>query len=192
MDLVFATSNPKKLEEVKAMLNDNFRIISLRDIGFTDDIPEPFPSLEENALQKARVIHQKFNINCFAEDTGLEIEALNGAPGVRSARYAGESKSSKDNIQLVLQQLDGKNNRQAAFRTVAALILDGQEFLFEGKVTGQMLHTCIGSGGFGYDPIFQPDGFTQSFAQMTSEQKASISHRGRAIRKLVDFLQKNK
>ncbi len=190
MQLIFATNNPKKLEEVQQLIGHKFDIISLQQIGFQEDIPEPFDTLEANALQKARTIHERYQLNCFAEDTGLEVFALNGEPGVRSARYAGEEKSSEANMALVLKKLADKNNRKARFRTVAALIFNGQEYLFEGKVDGQILLTKRGEKGFGYDPIFEPMGFQQSFAEMDAATKNSISHRGRAIEKLVAFLLK--
>lgn len=188
MDIVFATGNKHKLQEVNELIGHKFNIISLSDLNFHEDIPEPYETLEENALEKARVIHQKFGKNCFSEDTGLEVAALNGAPGVYSARYAGSQKSASDNIQLLLKNLAGEANRTAQFRTVAALIIDDKEYLFEGIVKGIITKELSGEGGFGYDPVFQPEGYTYSFAEMDGKEKNSISHRGRAIKKLVAFL----
>ncbi len=190
MKIVFATNNNYKLKEVRKAIGHLYDIVSLADIGYTKDIPEPHETLEENALEKARVIHQHFNIDCFSEDTGLEIDALNGEPGVYSARYAGASRSSENNMQLVLDNLADKDSRKAQFRTVVALILGQKEYLFEGIVRGEILLTKRGEEGFGYDPIFMPDGFDRSFAQMTDEEKNEISHRGRAVRKLIAFLDK--
>jgi len=189
MKIVFATNNPYKLKEVKRLLlSSNYQIISLKDISFFDDIPEPHDTLEANALEKARTIHEKFGINCFSEDTGLEVIALNNEPGVYSARYAGEQKSSDDNINLLLKILSKHKNRAAQFRTVVALILDKKEYLFEGIVTGNILFERQGKGGFGYDAIFQATDYEQSFAEITADEKNKISHRGKAVRKLVDFL----
>ncbi len=188
MELIFASNNRHKLDEVRALTKDNYKIISLSDIGCNEEIPETQPDLLGNALQKARYIHKKYQRNCFADDTGLEIEALNGHPGVYSARYAGEHCSFEDNMNKVLQEMQDISNRRACFRTVIALILNGKEYIFEGKVDGIILRRKHGSEGFGYDPIFQPDGFQQSFAQMELDKKNAISHRGRALEKLIDFL----
>lgn len=188
MSLVFATNNKHKLEEISHLLEETYEIIPLEAIGCHDDIPEDHETLEENALQKARYIKEHYGCDCFADDTGLEIEALNGQPGVYSARYAGPAKDSKANMQKVLDNMQNQANRKACFRTIIALILDGQEYLFEGRVDGEILTEQHGSAGFGYDPIFRPEGFKESFAEMDLDTKNSISHRGRAVSKLVDFL----
>ena len=188
MSLVFATNNKHKLEEISHLLEGTYEIIPLEAIGCHDDIPEDHETLEENALQKARYIKEHYGCDCFADDTGLEIEALNGQPGVYSARYAGPAKDSKANMQKVLDNMQNQANRKACFRTIIALILDGQEYLFEGRVDGEILTEQHGSTGFGYDPIFRPEGFKESFAEMDLDTKNSISHRGRAVSKLVDFL----
>ena len=188
MSLVFATNNKHKLEEISHLLEGTYEIIPLEAIGCHDDIPEDHETLEENALQKARYIKEHYGWDCFADDTGLEIEALNGQPGVYSARYAGPAKDSKANMQKVLDNMQNQANRKACFRTIIALILDGQEYLFEGRVDGEILTEQHGSAGFGYDPIFRPEGFKESFAEMDLDTKNSISHRGRAVSKLVDFL----
>ena len=186
--LVFATVNPNKVKEVSEMLDDSFEVVSLKDIGFKDELPETQATIQGNALQKARTLHQALGVDCFSEDTGLEVDALNGEPGVNSARYAGPSKSSEDNIDLLLEKLKDERNRTARFRTVVALILDGQEHLFEGIAEGEILLERQGEGGFGYDPVFLPKGASKTFAQMDSEEKNAISHRGKAIRKLISFL----
>lgn len=188
MSLVFATNNKHKLEEISHLLEETYEIIPLEAIGCHDDIPEDHETLEENALQKARYIKEHYGCDCFADDTGLEIEALNGQPGVYSARYAGPAKDSKANMQKVLDNMQNQTNHKACFRTIIALILDGQEYLFEGRVDGEILTEQHGSAGFGYDPIFRPEGFKESFAEMDLDTKNSISHRGRAVSKLVDFL----
>lgn len=188
MQLIFATNNPHKLFEVKSILSSNIKILSLKDINCTDEIPETADTLEGNALQKAHFIYDRYKQNCFADDTGLEIEALNGRPGVYSARYAGEGCNFDDNMNKVLNEMNGMLNRKASFRTVIALILNGKEYLFEGKVEGAILNEKRGVEGFGYDPIFQPAGFNKTFAEMATDQKNRISHRGRSIKKLVDFL----
>ncbi len=188
LELVFATNNQHKLKEVQALLGDHFKLLSLTDINFYDEIPEDYDTLEENALQKARHIFSYSGYNCFADDTGLEVEALNGEPGVYSARYAGESKNPKNNIIKLLGNLAGIKNRNAQFRTVIALIVDGKEFLFEGNVRGIIIDSERGCDGFGYDPIFLPNGYQQTFAEMPLELKNKISHRGLAVSKLVGFL----
>jgi XTP/dITP diphosphohydrolase len=188
--IIFATANKNKLKEAKALLKSDIIIKSLTDIAFNEDIPETENTLEGNALLKAKFIAQKFNCNCFADDTGLEIVALNGEPGVYSARYAGEQKNSEDNMQKVLEKLEGKDNRQAQFRTVIALILDGKEHLFEGVVKGKITKEKRGAEGFGYDPIFIPEGYDKTFAEMTLEEKNKLSHRAIALNKMVDFLSK--
>ncbi len=185
--LVFATNNANKLAEVKAMLT-NFEIVSLKDIGCHDDIPETAVTLEGNAKLKADYITKKFGLNCFADDTGLEVEALDMAPGVYSARYADGERSSEANMQKLLSELKENENRKAQFRTAIALNIDDKQFVFEGICKGEILKSKTGSEGFGYDPIFKPEGFTQSFAEMSMAQKSNISHRGLAVQKLVDFL----
>lgn len=186
--IVFATNNKNKLYEIQHLLKDTVDILSLSDIGFYDDIEETEDTLEGNALLKARAIYDKFGCNVFSDDTGLEIDALDGAPGVYSARYAGTSCNAEDNMVKVLQELTNTDNRNAQFRTVIALILEGKEYLFEGLVNGKMLRGKHGDKGFGYDPIFQPEGYQESFAQLPLEVKNNISHRGLAVKKLVAFL----
>jgi len=188
MNIVFATNNKHKLEEVQHLLNKKIRLLSLSDIGCLDEIPEDYETLKENALQKASYVFQKYSVNCFADDTGLEIDALNGEPGVYSARYAGEAKSFDDNMNKVLSKMIGIKERTARFKTVIALILDGVEYFFEGAIEGEILTEKYGDEGFGYDPIFKPMGYNQSFAQMPLEQKNKISHRALASQKLADFL----
>lgn len=188
MKLVFATNNVHKLEEIQEMLGSQHEIVSLKEIQCLEDIPEEQDTLEGNALQKARYIHDKYGFDCFADDTGLEIEALNNAPGVYSARYAGNAHDSEANMKKVLQNMQDISERQARFRTVIALILGDKEYLFEGIVNGEILTTKHGQEGFGYDPIFRPDGFRESFAEMPLHEKNEISHRGRAVRKLCQFL----
>jgi XTP/dITP diphosphohydrolase len=186
--LIFATNNPHKLREIKELLNGRFDIISLEEVGIREDIPETADTLEENALQKARFVYERTGLDCFADDTGLEVDALDGAPGVYSARYAGAKASFDDNMDKLLEALEGKENRKAKFRTVISLIFAGNEYLFEGRVDGVILSGKSGSGGFGYDPVFLPDGFDKSFAEMEANQKNAISHRGRSVQKLVKFL----
>jgi len=188
MKLVFATNNPNKIKELQSILGDKFQILSLKDIGCFDDIPETSNTLEGNASQKAFYVYNKYKINCFADDTGLQIEALNGEPGVYSARYAGAENNSVANMQKALSKLNGINNRKAFFRTVISLIIDGKETQFEGIVRGNILEAPRGNSGFGYDPIFQPEGYTTTFAEMDLAEKNKISHRGRAVKKLVEFL----
>ena len=187
MKLVFATNNKNKLREVQAMLT-NFDIISLTDIECFDEIPETAETLEGNAILKANYVTNKYGLNCFADDTGLEVEALNNAPGVYSARYAGKTANSENNMNKLLNELAGNANRKAQFKTVIALNIKGEQFIFEGKCKGEILTKKQGENGFGYDPIFMPAGFNKSFAEMTLQDKAVISHRGRAIKKLVTFL----
>jgi XTP/dITP diphosphohydrolase len=186
--LVFATNNLHKLNEVRAILKDKFEILSLQDIQCFDDIPETADTLEGNALQKATWVKEKYGYDCFADDTGLEVEALGGAPGVYSARYAGPDASFNDNCNKLLNALDGEDNRKAAFRTSICLIRNNETHYFEGKVEGEILKDFYGEKGFGYDPIFQPNGYNISFAQMLSEEKNRISHRGLATQKLMEFL----
>ena len=186
--LVFATNNAHKLDEVRKILGEKFNVLSLKKIGCNDDIAETAETFDGNALIKARYIRDKYGYDCFADDSGLEIDALGGAPGVYSARYAGEAHDSEKNMAKVLEQLQGIENRAARFRTVIALILDGKEHLFEGEITGRIIEERRGAGGFGYDPIFIPDGETRTFAEMDDAQKNGISHRARAVKKLVAFL----
>jgi len=186
--IVFATNNDHKLEEVRFALKDKYEVLSLKDIGFFEDIPEPYETLEENALTKSKTIFIKYGLDCFADDTGLEVEALNGAPGVYSARYAGPNCSFDDNVNKLLEELQDKDNRKARFRTIISLILEGHEYAFEGIVNGDITKERAGEKGFGYDPIFQPEGKSNSFAQMDLDEKNKISHRGLAVAKLIDFL----
>ena len=190
MKIVFATNNAHKLREVQQLLGDRFTLVTPRECGICEDIPEDEPTLEGNALQKARYIFQRTGINCFADDTGLEVDALGGEPGVRSARYgSAEGHDDEANKRLLLKNMDGKENREAQFRTAIALIMGGEEHLFEGIVRGRILTAEQGDGGFGYDPLFAPEGDARSFAEMSAEEKNAISHRGRAIAKLVEWLQ---
>jgi XTP/dITP diphosphohydrolase len=188
MKLVFATNNEHKLHEIQSMLGSHFQLMSLAEIGCLEDIPETSDTLEGNASQKAWYIYEKFGLNCFADDTGLEVEALDMAPGVYSARYAGPQRDSSDNMQKLLFELDKIKNRNARFRTVISFIMNGSETLFEGIVEGQILKEPRGKMGFGYDPVFQPNGFDDSFAEMELNEKNTISHRGRAFLKLINFL----
>lgn len=188
--LVFATNNAHKLEEIRKMVDGRYEIVSLKEIGCQEEIPEEQETLEGNALQKARFVSERYGVNCFADDTGLEIDALGGKPGVRSARYAGEGHDSEANMRKVLEEMEGEDNRRARFRTIIALILDGQEHLFEGEAWGEILREKHGSEGFGYDPIFRPEGFEESFAEMSLDTKNAISHRGKATRALIRFLNK--
>lgn len=190
MKLVFATNNKHKLIEIQQIVANNIQIQSLTDIGCFDEIPETQATIAGNASQKAWYIYNKYNCNCFADDTGLEIDFLDGRPGVYSARYAGEGKNFNDNIVKVLEEMKHTTCRNARFTTIISLIINGVETQFEGFVEGQILETPIGSGGFGYDAIFRPKGFNESFAQMAAEQKNAISHRGMAVQKLTDFLMK--
>jgi len=188
MKLVFATNNSHKLEEIKHLLGDSIELLCLNDIGCTDEIPENQETLEGNAAEKSFYIYNKYGINCFADDTGLEIEALNGEPGVYSARYAGEERSADQNMNLVLSKMAKIKNRKARFRTVISLVIDGHEIQFEGVVTGLILEEKRGATGFGYDPIFLPDESNLSFAEMSMGEKNKISHRSRAVLKLVEYL----
>jgi len=188
MELVFATNNLHKLQEIQHLLGDSIELLSLNDIGCTDEIPENQATLEGNAAEKSFYIFNKYGFNCFADDTGLEIEALNGEPGVYSARYAGEARSADQNMDLVLSKMAKIKNRKARFRTVISLVIDGAEIQFEGTVDGNILEEKRGSSGFGYDPIFQPDESKHSFAEMSMTEKNKISHRGRAVLKLVEYL----
>lgn len=187
---VFATNNAHKLEEVTAILGDKIELLSMKDIHCHADIPETADTLEGNALLKARYIFENYNMDCFADDTGLEVEALNGAPGVYSARYAGDAHNSEANMRKLLQDMEGIENRKAQFRTVFALIINGKEHLFEGIVKGKITKHRCGSSGFGYDPVFIPEGYTQTYAEMGNTLKNKISHRALATNKLCNFLSK--
>lgn len=188
MEIVFASNNAHKLEEVRSKLPKEFKVLSLKEVLRDVDIPETGDTLDENASIKSRYVFERTGKNCFSDDTGLEIAALNGEPGVYSARYAGEGCSFQDNMDKVLGKMEGAQDRSACFRTVISLILNGEEYFFEGRVDGEILTEEHGEKGFGYDPIFRPDGFKESFAEITMEQKNEISHRGRAVQKLVEFL----
>jgi len=186
--LVFATNNDHKLRELKQILSSEFELLSLNEIGCTDDIPETGTTLEANAAQKSFYIWNKYGVNCFADDTGLEIEALGNEPGVYSARYAGEGRDASDNMLKVLEKMKYETNRNARFRCVISLVINGEEKQFEGIVEGEILTEKHGVAGFGYDPIFMANGFNQSFAEMSADDKNKISHRGRAVMKLVEYL----
>lgn len=186
--IVFATNNAHKMEEVAAMLGSEYRLVTLRECGITEEIPENEPTIEGNALQKARYVHERTGADCFADDTGLEVDALGGAPGVHSARYATDGHDFEANMRLLLRNMEGKSDRRARFRTVIALILDGEEYVFEGVVEGRITEQPAGDHGFGYDPVFVPEGETETFAEMTPERKNAISHRGRAVRRFADFM----
>lgn len=188
IELVFATNNHHKLKEISTVVGENFKIFSLDDINCKDEIPETADTLEGNASQKSWYIYNKYGKNCFADDTGLEIEALDGKPGVYSARYAGTEHDHEKNMDKVLSELKDVENRKARFRTVISLIIDGNETLFKGIVNGSILKERHGKKGFGYDPIFLPDGYKKSFAEMDLDDKNKISHRGRAVAKLVEYL----
>ena len=188
MKLVFASNNQNKINEIKSMLPKSIELLSLKDIGCIEDIPETAETIEGNAILKANYITEKYNLPCFADDTGLEVEALNGEPGVYSARYAGESKNSDDNMNKLLDNLKDKSNRNANFKTVIALNIDNNQYLFEGIAKGKIITEKKGEKGFGYDPIFVPEGFSTTFAEMEMSEKAKLSHRGIATRKLIEFL----
>ena len=188
--LVFATNNAHKLEEVAAILGDQVELLSLNDIGCQADIPETAETLEGNALLKSSYIYKNYHLDCFADDTGLEVETLNGAPGVYSARYAGgEGHDAQANMLKLLHELDGKENRKAQFRTAISLILDGKEYLFEGVIKGEIIKEKRGDSGFGYDPVFMPEGYDRTFAELGNDIKNQISHRALAVQKLCEFLQ---
>ncbi len=189
-DIVFATNNKNKLKEMREIMDGLYHVMSLEEIGCHEEIIEDADTIQGNAKIKADFITNRYHIDCFADDTGLEVEALNGAPGVYSARYAGEHCSYQDNVNKMLNALDGVENRKAVFRTVIALNLEGETYYFEGRCEGQITKEQRGSEGFGYDPIFQPDGFDETFAELGMDVKNSISHRGRATQKLIEFLQK--
>lgn len=187
--IVFATSNPNKIKEVSQQLGGKIEILGLEDIGCREEIPEPHPTIQANALEKATYVHKNYKVDCFSEDSGLEVDALGGEPGVYSARYAGPAHDDEANMSLLLANLKGEEERQARFRTVIALILDGETHTFEGVVEGHIIHHKKGHQGFGYDPIFMPEGYNRTFAQMPPEEKNEISHRGKAVRQLIAFLE---
>lgn len=189
MKIVFATNNAHKLGEVAQVVGDKFELVTLRECGIMEDIPENEPTLEGNALAKARYVYERTGLNCFADDTGLEVDALGGEPGVRSARYATDGHDDEANKKLLLERMQGVESRAAQFRTAVALIIGGKEYLFEGVVRGDIATEEHGEGGFGYDPLFLPEGGEKTFAEMSAEAKNEISHRGRAVRKLAEFLQ---
>ncbi|HMW67653.1 MAG TPA: RdgB/HAM1 family non-canonical purine NTP pyrophosphatase [Chitinophagaceae bacterium] len=188
MKLIFATNNQYKVDEIRATVGNDFEIITLKEAGIDIDIPEPFHTLEENATAKSKTIFELTGINCFSEDTGLEVFSLNGEPGVKSARYAGEEKSFNANIEKLLINLAGKTNREARFRTVISLIINGAEYMFEGVCNGHITTERKGGNGFGYDPVFIPQGKKTTFAEMSLDEKAALSHRAIATEKLVNFL----
>lgn len=190
MKLVFASNNQNKIKEIQALLPNTIQILSLEAIGCNEEIPETADTIEGNAIQKADYVTKKYGYNCFADDTGLEVEALNGEPGVFSARYAGEQKDANDNMNKLLDNLKDKTNRNANFKTVICLNLNGEQYLFTGIINGKIITEKIGTNGFGYDPIFIADGYTNTFAELTLQEKSSISHRGLAVKKLVDFCSK--
>ena len=188
MKLVFASNNKNKIAEIQQQVGSQFEIVSLEDIGCLVDIPETAATIEGNAILKANYVTENYGLPCFADDTGLEIEALNNEPGVYSARYAGEQKNADDNMNLVLQKLANETNRKAQFKTIIALNINNEQHLFEGIVKGEMTTEKSGNQGFGYDPIFKPEGFLTTFAEMSMEEKSGISHRGIAVQKLINFL----
>ncbi|MGN6645940.1 MAG: non-canonical purine NTP diphosphatase [Cytophaga sp.] len=188
ISICFATNNKHKLEEVRSKINPQITILSLEDIGCREELPETCPTIEENSAQKAQYVAQKYHVNCFADDTGLLVDALNGAPGVYSARYAGPGCSPEDNMNKLLTALQGIENRKASFKTCITLVLNGQQLQFMGEVSGVILTERHGEKGFGYDPIFRPDGYATSFAEMSMEEKNTISHRALAVAKLYDYL----
>ena len=190
MKLVFATNNKNKILEVQQLLPESIEIISLESIGCFEEIPETGATIEENAIMKANYITYKYGYDCFADDTGLEVDALNGAPGVYSARYAGEQRNSEDNMNLLLEALNENTNRKAQFKTVIALNINGKQHLFTGIARGEITSKKTGSEGFGYDPIFKPDNYKETFAQLSLAIKNSISHRGKATKELIDFLKR--
>ena len=189
IEIVFATNNPNKLYEVQAQLSKRIKLISLKDIECNEEIPETQNTIEGNAIQKANYVKNKYNLDCFAEDTGLEVEILNGEPGVYSARYAGPEKNTKDNIQKLLYKLKDKANRKAQFKTVIAMHFKGKLITFQGICKGEITENVMGSEGFGYDPIFKPLGNSKTFAQLSLNEKNKIGHRGRAVTQLIDFFQ---
>jgi XTP/dITP diphosphohydrolase len=191
MKLVFASNNKNKIQEIQALVPSTIQIVSLEEIGCTEDIPETADTIEGNAILKANYVSEKYGYDCFADDTGLEVEALNGAPGVYSARYAGEQKDANDNMDKLLSELKDKSNRKANFKTVIALNLNGKQNLFTGIINGKIIEEKIGTNGFGYDPIFVADRYEKTFAELTMEEKSTISHRGIAVKQLIEELKKN-
>lgn len=187
MKLVFASNNLNKIKEIQILVPNSIEILSLKDIGCLEDIPETAETIEGNAILKANYVTEKYGFNCFADDSGLEIDALNGEPGVYSARYAGEPKDDSKNIDKVLENLKDKTNKKANFKTVICLNIDGEQHLFTGIVNGKIIENRVGDNGFGYDPIFVADGYSKTFAELSMEEKAAISHRGKAVNQLVDF-----
>ena len=190
--LVFATNNENKIKEINALLTNSIKLLSLKDIGCYEDIPETADTIEGNAILKAKYVYEKYGYNCFADDTGLEIKSLNGEPGVFSARYAGEEKNADKNMDKVLQKLAPFSDRAAQFKTVVALVINGKLSTFEGIIEGEITSEKHGKDGFGYDPIFKPNGYEITFAEMPLSEKNNISHRGRAVKKLIDFLNSTK
>jgi len=190
MKLVFASNNKNKIQEIQALVPNTIQIVSLEEIGCTEDIPETANTIEGNAILKANYVTEKYGYDCFADDTGLEVESLNGAPGVYSARYAGEQKDANDNMDKLLSELKDKSSRKANFKTVIALNLNGKQNLFTGIINGKIIEEKIGTNGFGYDPIFVAEGYEKTFAELTMEEKSTISHRGIAVKELILFLQK--
>ncbi|MCW1148841.1 non-canonical purine NTP diphosphatase [Flavobacterium lacisediminis] len=190
MKLVFASNNKNKIQEIQALVPNTIQIVSLEEIGCTEDIPETADTIEGNAILKANYVTEKYGYDCFADDTGLEVEALNGAPGVYSARYASEQKDANDNMDKLLSELKDESNRKANFKTVIALNLNGKQNLFTGIINGKIIEEKIGTNGFGYDPIFVADGYEKTFAELSMEEKSTISHRGIAVKELILFLQK--
>lgn len=190
MEIIFATGNRHKLEEAQQILGDKYTLKTPADFGITEDIPETADTIEGNALQKVQYIWDKVHMPCFADDTGLFVDALDGAPGVRSARYAGEDKKAEDNVKKLLQEMEGRTDRSARFRCIVALMMDGQPKLFEGKVEGVITTAPSGNGGFGYDPVFAPEkyGSERTFSELTAQEKNEISHRGEAMRLLAEYL----
>ncbi|MBZ4034581.1 non-canonical purine NTP diphosphatase [Flavobacterium sp. 17A] len=192
MNLVFASNNKNKIAEIQSMLPENIKILSLEDINCLEDIPETADTIEGNAVLKADYVTQKYGYDCFADDTGLEVNALNGEPGVYSARYAGEQKNADDNMNKLLNALKNEENRSAQFKTVITLNLKGKQYLFTGIVKGNITLEKVGTNGFGYDPIFQPENYSETFAQLPLETKNTIGHRGKAVKQLIDFLNNTK
>lgn len=188
MKLIFASHNKNKVREIAAILPKHIELVGLHDLNYNEEIDETGATLEENALIKAKHIYEKFNLNCFADDSGLEVEALNNEPGVYSARYAGNEKNDDANMNKLLANLSGQTNKKARFRTAISLIIDGKNFPFEGIISGQIINEKRGAEGFGYDPIFVPDGYTKTFAELSADEKNQISHRAQAVKKLIDFL----
>lgn len=186
--LCFATNNPHKLQEIQAILGDSFELLSLKDINCTEELPETGSTIEANSLEKAQYVYDHYEVDCFADDSGLEVDALNGEPGVDSAHYAGPQRSHADNINLLLQNLGNQTNRNARFKTVITLVQNGEVHQFEGTIDGKILTSKRGTEGFGYDPVFMPEGFDRTFAEMSLDEKGQISHRARAFQKLITFL----